>query len=83
MLGNGQEILKLSAWIAGGTLVGLGVGMLMAPRSGSDTRRAVARQAKRAQLEAIRMGRAVQSGVAEMKKAFEAKRDGQPVGQAA
>ena len=83
MSGNAQDIAKLAGWVAGGTLVGLGIGMLYAPRTGSDTRRAVVRQAKRAQIEAIRVSRAVQSGVAEMKKSFVAKRDAHPIGEAA
>ncbi|GKS58431.1 hypothetical protein YTPLAS18_19580 [Nitrospira sp.] len=83
MSGKVQEIATLAAWVAGGTLVGLGVGMLYAPRTGSDTRRAIVRHAKRAQIEAIRVGRAVQSGVAEMKKSIVAKHDGQPIGAAA
>lgn len=83
MSGNGQEIAKLAAWVAGGTLVGVGLGMLFAPRSGEDTRRAVVRQAKRAQIEAIRVGRAVQSGVSEMKKQFAGKRETQLIGEAA
>lgn len=83
MSGNGQEMAKLAAWVVGGTLVGVGLGMLFAPRAGAETRRAVARQAKRAQIEAIRVGRAMQSGVTEMKKNYVAKRETQAIGEAA
>ena len=82
MSGKIQDVATLAAWVAGGTLFGLGVGMLYAPHTGSDTRRAIVRQARRAQIEALRVGRAVQSGVAEMKKSI-VKGDGQPIGEAA
>lgn len=75
MSGNSREWGILAAWVAGGTVVGVGLGMLFAPRAGTETRRAVARQAKRAQIEAIRVGRAVQSGMSEAKKQFAAKRE--------
>ena len=83
MSGNAQDIGRLAGWVAGGTLVGVGLGLLFAPHSGSDTRRAVVRQAKRAQIEAIRLGRAVQSGVTEVKKNLATKRNPQPIGEAA
>lgn len=83
MSGNARDYATLAAWVAGGTVVGVGLGMLFAPRSGAETRRAVVRQAKRAQIEAIRVGRAMQSGVSEMKKTFNAKRDVHSIGEAA
>lgn len=82
MSGNSREWAQLAAWVAGGTLVGVGLGLLFAPRAGTETRRAVARQAKRAQIEAIRVGRAVQSGVNETKKHLATKHE-RPVKQAA
>ncbi len=83
MSGTTRDMAKLAAWVAGGTVVGVGLGMLFAPKAGVETRRAVVRQAKRAQLEAIRVGRAVQSGVTEVKKHLGAKREPQAIGEAA
>ena len=51
---NGREAAKLAGWFAGGALVGVGAGLLLAPQAGSDSRRTVVRYAKRAQIEAIR-----------------------------
>lgn len=83
MSGNARDYATLAAWVAGGTVVGVGIGMLFAPRSGAETRRVMVRQAKRAQIEAIRVSRAVQSGVSEMKKTLAAKRDTHSIGEAA
>ena len=67
---NGREAAKLAGWFAGGELVGVGAGLLLAPQSGSDSRRTVARYAKRAQIEAIRVGRALKTGAQEVGKSL-------------
>ncbi|MFO0773609.1 MAG: YtxH domain-containing protein [Nitrospiraceae bacterium] len=79
---------KVAACVAGGTIVGVGLGLLFAPRAGVETRRAVSRQAKRAQVSAIRMGRAVQqgmkSGVAAAKEQYKGHRSSEePMDKAA
>lgn len=60
-----REAAKLAAMIAGGAVIGAGLGILFAPKSGTETRNDVARAAKRAQLQATRFGRAVKSSVHE------------------
>jgi gas vesicle protein len=62
---QGKQVAKLAALIAGGAVVGAGMGLLFAPQTGAETRRDVSRYAKKAQVKATRLGRAVQSGVKE------------------
>jgi gas vesicle protein len=63
---QGKQVAKVAAMIAGGAVVGAGIGLLFAPQSGSETRRDISRYAKKAQLHATRWSRAVQSGVKEV-----------------
>lgn len=65
MSAAGREAAKVAVWIAGGAVVGAGLGLLLAPQTGAETRRDVTRYAKRAQIQAARFGRAVKSGVNE------------------
>ncbi len=60
---QGRQAAKVAALMAGGAVIGAGIGMLFAPKTGSETRRDVARYAKKAQIQATRWSRAVQSGV--------------------
>jgi len=53
---------KITALIAGSAVIGAGLGLLLAPQSGVDTRRQVRHYAKRAKLQAARMSRSVQAG---------------------
>jgi len=46
--------------------VGAALGLLLAPKTGAETRRDVARYAKRAQVQATRFSRSVKSGVSTM-----------------
>ena len=64
--GNGNHVGRVAALIAGGAVVGAGIGLLLAPQAGTETRRDIARYAKRAQLQATRWSRALQSGVKEV-----------------
>ncbi|WP_447973975.1 YtxH domain-containing protein [Nitrospira sp. Kam-Ns4a] len=63
MASNGKEIVKVAALVAGGTVVGAGLGLLLAPQSGAETRRQIRHYAKRAKWEATRFSRSVKAGV--------------------
>lgn len=64
--GAGENGARWVALIAGGAVVGAGIGLLFAPQAGTETRREIARYAKKAQVQATRLTRAVQSGVKEV-----------------
>ena len=66
MSDQGRQVAKVAALVAGGAVVGAGIGLLFAPKTGAETRRDVGRDAKKAQLQATRWSRAVQSGVKEV-----------------
>ncbi len=53
---------KITASVASSAVVGAGLGLLLAPQSGMETRRQVRHYAKRAQLQAARLSRSVQAG---------------------
>lgn len=65
MSDQGHQVTKAAALIAGGAVIGAGIGLLFAPQAGAETRRDVGRYAKKAQLQATRWSRTVQSGVKE------------------
>ncbi len=58
-----KQVAKAAAFIAGGAVIGAGLGLLFAHQTGAETRRDVSRYARKAQLQATRWGRAVQSGM--------------------
>jgi gas vesicle protein len=60
---------KLAALLAGGAVVGAGLGLLYAPQPGCETRRMIRHQAKKAQSEANRLARRVKIGVGRVKAA--------------
>jgi gas vesicle protein len=62
---QGKQASKVAAIIAGGAVVGAGLGLLFAPKPGAQTRRDISRYAKKVQIQAVRVGRSVQSGVKE------------------
>ncbi|HET9961519.1 MAG TPA: YtxH domain-containing protein [Nitrospiraceae bacterium] len=83
---KGREAAKLAAIIGGGAVIGAALGILFAPKAGTETRREVARYARRAQVQATRFGRAVKSGVTDMverSKTLVHKRSDKPVVEAA
>jgi gas vesicle protein len=82
---QGKQVAKAAALIAGGAVIGAGIGLLFAPKTGAETRRDVSRYARKAQVQATRWSRAVQSG---MKDALDrsrefVKREGKPELEAA
>lgn len=69
---QGKQVAKAAALIAGGAVIGAGIGLLFAPKTGAETRRDVSRYARKAQVQATRWSRAVQTG---MKDAMDRSRD--------
>ena len=63
---RGRGAARIAAIIGGGAVVGAALGLLLAPKTGAETRRDVARYAKRAQVQATRFSRSVKSGVSTM-----------------
>ncbi len=62
---QGKQVAKVAALVAGGAVIGAGLGLLFAPQSGTDMRRDIGRYAKKTQIQATRWSRAIQSGVKE------------------
>jgi gas vesicle protein len=65
-----KQVAKAAAFIAGGAVIGAGLGLLFAPQTGVETRRTISRYARKAQAQTNRWGRVVKSS---MKQAFEEK----------
>lgn len=63
MSDHGKQMARVAAMVAGGAVMGAGLGLLFAPKTGSETRRELARYAKKSQITATRWGRAIQSGM--------------------
>lgn len=69
---QGMQVARTAALITGGAIIGAGLGLLLAPKTGAETRRDVGRYARKAQVQATRWSRAMQSG---MKEAFNRRRE--------
>jgi gas vesicle protein len=65
MSDQGRQAAKVAALMAGGAVIGAGIGLLFAPQTGAETRRDVGRYAKKAPVQATRWSRTVRSGVKE------------------
>ena len=63
MSDQGRQVARAAAFVAGGAVIGAGIGLLFAPQAGADTRRGVGRYAKKAQVQAARWSRTVQSSM--------------------
>jgi gas vesicle protein len=73
---------KMTALVAGSAVIGAGIGLLLAPQSGADTRRQVRHYAKRAQAQAARISRSMKAGyerVVEQGKLFQENQPRRPV----
>ncbi|MEY4704179.1 MAG: hypothetical protein RL042_375 [Nitrospirota bacterium] len=66
MSDQGRQVAKVAALVAGGAVIGAGIGLLFAPQTGAETRHDIGRYAKKAQVKATRLSRSVQSGVKEV-----------------
>jgi gas vesicle protein len=66
MSDQGRQAAKVAALVAGGAVIGAGIGFLFAPQTGAETRRVVVLYTKKAQSQATRWSRTVQSGVKEV-----------------
>ncbi len=63
---QGKQVAKVASIITGVAVIGAGLGLLFAPQTGSATRRDLNRYARKTQVQAVRWGRSVQSGVKEV-----------------
>jgi gas vesicle protein len=66
MSNEAKQAARWTALVAGSAVVGAGIGLLFAPQTGTETRRDIARYARKAQVQATRWSRAVQSGMKEV-----------------
>ena len=75
---SGRDAAKVAGLVVGGAAIGAALGLLYAPQSGVDTRRQIKRYAKRAEVQALRYGRDIKTGLVhavESGKTWLAKKD--------
>jgi gas vesicle protein len=78
MMFTGRDAAKVTGLVAGGAIVGAALGLLYAPQSGIETRRQIKRYARRAEVQALRYGRDIKTGLThavESGKSWLAKQD--------
>ena len=63
---QGKQAAKVASVITGGAVIGAAIGLLLAPQTGSATRRDIKRYAKKTHVRAVCWGRSVQSSVKEV-----------------
>jgi gas vesicle protein len=61
---SGRDAAKVAGLVVGGAAIGAALGLLYAPQSGVETRRQIKRYAKRAEVQALRYGREIKTGLA-------------------
>ena len=65
MSDQNHQVAKAAALVAGGAVIGAGIGLLFAPQTGAEARHNVGRYAKKAQMQTTRWSRTVRTGVKE------------------
>jgi gas vesicle protein len=63
---QGKQVARVTALVAGGAVIGAGIGLLFAPQTGAEIRRDIGRYARKTQIQATRLGRTIQTGVKEV-----------------
>jgi len=62
---SGRDAAKVAGLVVGGAAIGAALGLLYAPQSGVETRRQIKRYARRAEVQTLRYGRDIKTGLAQ------------------
>jgi gas vesicle protein len=63
MSSDTRRAAKVAALVAGGAVIGAGLGLLFAPQSGEETRRQIRHMTKRVRVQTTRFGRNLKGGL--------------------